>query len=56
MKNKFLPKLILLSVLSMLIYSCTADDVVVPQKNTKAVMKTVDVDTITQPGVPNPRG
>lgn len=54
MKTNFLPKLILLSVLSMLIYSCTADDVAVPQKKTTTVMKTND--TITQPGTTNPRG
>lgn len=54
MKTKFLPKLILLSVLSMLIYSCTADDVVAPQKKTTTVFKTND--TITQPGTTNPRG
>ena len=54
MKTNFLPKLILLSVLSMLIYSCTAEDAVVPQDKTNTVLKVGD--TITQPGVPNPRG
>lgn len=54
MKTKFLPKLILLSVLSLLIYSCTAEDVTSPQKETNAVMKTGD--TITQPSIPNPKG
>ena len=53
MKTNFLPKLILLFVLSVLIYSCTADDsVVAPNKNT-TILKTKD--TIGTPGVPNPR-
>lgn len=54
MKTKFLPKFILLSVLSLLIYSCTAEDVAAPEKKTITVMKVGD--TITQPGVPNPKG
>jgi hypothetical protein len=53
MKTKFLPKLILLSVLSMLIYSCTVEDSISnPSKNT--IQKSSD--TIGTPIIPNPRG
>jgi len=54
MKTNVLPKLILFSILSMLIYSCTAEDVAAPQEKTSIVLKTGD--TITQPGLPNPKG
>ncbi len=54
MKTNFLPKLILLSVLSMLIYSCTAEDAVVPQDKPTVILRLGD--SISQPSLPNPRG
>ena len=54
MKTNFLPKLILLSILSMLIYSCTAEDVVVPQDKPTVIFRLGD--SISQPSTTNPRG
>jgi hypothetical protein len=54
MKTKFLPKLILLSVLSMLIYSCTAEDPINSTSNNNTIQKSTD--TIGTPIIPNPRG
>ena len=54
MKTNFLPKLILLFVLSVLIYSCTAEDSVAAPKKDTVVLKAGD--TITGSGTSNPRG
>ena len=54
MKTNFLPKLILLFVLSVLIYSCTAEDSVAAPKKDTVVLKTNDTTGI--PITPNPRG
>lgn len=54
MKTNFLPKLILLSVLCLLVYSCTAEDsVATPEKN-NTILKVGD--TTSTYGTPNPRG
>ncbi len=53
MKTKFLSMLILVLLLSVLTYSCTADDSVSIIKENKDVMKSTS-DTIGYPGIPNP--
>ena len=55
MKTKYLPKLILLLLLSVIVYSCTADDSFPNKKENKDVMKSTS-DTVGLPGVPNPKG
>ena len=54
MKTNFLPKLILLFVLSVLIYSCTAEDSVAAPKKDTVVLKASD--TTGNTGTTNPRG
>jgi hypothetical protein len=54
MKNKFLPTLLFIGLLSIMIYSCSADDGVDHQKNSNTVLRARD--TINQPSLPNPKG
>lgn len=55
MKSNFFPKLILMFVFSMFVFSCTSDDIDVTAKKDTVLMKTGDTLADGQPRVPNPK-
>lgn len=63
MKSNFIPKLILLAIASVTIYSCSNDDdQFVNQNNAETELYAKDMDTLTanpqpnEPMIPKPRG